>query len=207
MTATSIREELQAMRNSFFQTAKTTAPRPRARPASHALTRIPTTIASSCLPSTLCLQCRFLLYSAFWALRRQQDAPNRYSRDNTTALGIPRVGPDRFGRGRFFCIKNEMVGKETCHGKEKSWICQRYRLHPRRRRQRRGPRQPLGLPVQDVAKRRRRLRAHLHRVRAAHRLCHDAQRDLSRPPLAGKPHDRLQDGQQKTSAGAASWRS
>ena len=27
---------------------------------------------------------------------------NRYSRDNTTALGIPRVGPDRFGRGRFF---------------------------------------------------------------------------------------------------------
>ena len=29
-------------------------------------------------------------------------APNRYSRDNTTALGIPRVGPDRFGRGRFF---------------------------------------------------------------------------------------------------------
>lgn len=56
------------------------------------------------LTMTLCLQCRFLLYSAFWALRRQQDTPNRYSRDNTTALGIPRVGPDRFGRGRFFVV-------------------------------------------------------------------------------------------------------
>ena len=90
-----------------------------------------------------------------------------------------------------------MDGKETCHGKEKSWIRQRYRLHPRRRRQRRGAWQPLGLPVQDVAKRRRGLRAHLRRVRAAHRLRDDAQRDLSRPPRAGKPYDRLQDDSQE----------
>ena len=170
-------------------------PRPSARLARHALRRIPTTTASFCLPSTLCSQCRFLLYSAFWASHRQQNEPNRYSRDKHDLVyqeSAPTVlvGAD-------FLLYRKTDRKEICYGKEKSWIRQRHRLHPRRRRQRRGARKPLGLPVQDVAKRRRGLRAHLRRVRAAHRLRDDAQRDLSRPPRAGKPHDRLQDDPQE----------
>ena len=151
------------------------------------------------------LQCRFLLYSAFWASHRQQNEPNRYLRDKHDLVyqeSAPTVlvGAD-------FLLYRKTDRKEICYGKEKSWIRQRHRLHPRRRRQCRGARKPLGLPVQDVAKRRRGLRAHLRRVRAAHRLRDDAQRDLSRPPRAGKPHDRLQDDPARTSAGAGSWRS
>ena len=126
------------------------------------------------------------------------------SRTNQTGIrGInttwyTRSRPRPFWSGPIFCCIEKTDGKEICYGKEKSWIRQRHRLHPRRRRQCRGARKPLGLPVQDVAKRRRGLRAHLHCVRAAHRLRDDAQRDLSRPPRAGKPHDRLQDDQQKS---------
>lgn len=55
------------------------------------------------LTMTLYSQCRFLLYSAFWASHRQQNEPNRYSRDKHD-LVYQESAPDRFGRGRFFVV-------------------------------------------------------------------------------------------------------
>lgn len=168
MTATSIRGA--AFAQFVFQPQKRTAPRPRARPASHALTRIPT-IASSCLPSTLVLAVSISVILGILGITPPTGHAKPVFSGITTALGIPRVGPDRFGRGQIFLYKKRKWSERKPVMEKKKLDLPAVSVSSLAAA---GSAVGLGNPgasrTRRVAKRRRRLRAHLHRVRTAHRL-------------------------------------
>ena len=156
MTPNSLLRGAASHAQHVFSAAKTTAPRPRARPASHALTRIPTIAPSLLTIDTVAAVSIFATrHSGHYAANRTRQTGIRgitrqhlvYQESAPTVL----VGAD------FLLYRKNGQKGNLLWEKKKVGFASGIGFILAAAGQRRGPRQPLGLPVQDVAKRRRRL--------------------------------------------------